>query len=73
MLKKLSSLEADVEKLKNKPTVTAKTPVVCRVCNKEGHLSFGCRDGQDVECSRCHAKGHLANSCRSKKKPLNRQ
>lgn len=36
-------------------------PVICNICNKEGHKSMSCPDKN--KCRLCGSEGHLAHSC----------
>ena len=70
LLKRLDKMDADIQELKRAQGRPAeqkpKPPVVCTKCSKEGHLSWGCKEG--VQCHKCDLVGHLAKACRNKKK-----
>ena len=76
LIKKMERFEVDLKELKDaqkKPTENkTKGPVICTVCNMEGHWYWGCKKGQDIECKRCGAKGHISKACRNKKTSLNK-
>lgn len=38
----------------------------CFQCKEDGHLSFGCRQGSNIECFKCKRKGHISSCCRNK-------
>ena len=38
----------------------------CFQCKEDGHLSFGCRQGSDIECFKCKRKGHISSCCRNR-------
>ena len=35
----------------------------CHKCHQLGHMSFSCRQGQDVVCYKCQTKGHIGAGC----------
>lgn len=38
--------------------------ITCYSCNKEGHVSQGCRQGTNIECFTCKETGHVSRGCR---------
>ena len=71
LIKKIDTMDAELKGLKeqqqHRHAEKRNGQVVCKKCNMDGHFSWGCKLGEDVECKRCRVKGHLAKACRNKK------
>lgn len=37
--------------------------VICRACNKDGHMARDCPDKAPMACRRCGEKGHMVAEC----------
>ena len=74
LLKKMEKMETEIKEIKEgkKTSSGMKKKIVCEKCGIDGHLSWGCRKGEDVSCHRCHQNGHISRSCRNRK-ALNKQ
>ena len=44
-----------------------KRRIICRKCNKPGHISTECRSG-NITCFKCKKQGHYASKCESRSK-----
>jgi hypothetical protein len=55
----------------DKPTTTSRPgltspavrPLTCMKCQKQGHLTFGCRADTNMVCYKCQTVGHISASC----------
>ena len=58
-----SSFESHPRKTFSKPS-KSKSPRLCFVCNKPGHLAASCNKKDNAVFSICKAKGHLLSACK---------
>ena len=60
-----SSFESHPRKTSSKPS-SSKSPSLCLVCDKPGHLAASCYKRTTLYLARhiCKAKGHLASACK---------
>ena len=49
-----------------------KRKIICRKCNKPGHISTECRSG-NITCFKCKKQGHYASKCDSRYRSSNGQ
>lgn len=40
--------------------------MVCRACNKDGHMARDCPDKPPMQCNHCNQEGHMARECPEK-------